>query len=81
VLTSDATAVPCLRRSERAAAALASGGALAGLGKSSWQLQWVTPDAQGRVEEAGAAHVWRHIFTASWVVCSTDAGSFLSQTI
>lgn len=40
-------------RSERAAAALAAGGPLAGLGKSSWQLQWVTPDEQGKVEEAG----------------------------
>ncbi|WIA12316.1 hypothetical protein OEZ85_012372 [Tetradesmus obliquus] len=40
-------------KSERAAAALAAGGPLAGLGKSSWQLQWVTPDEQGKVEEAG----------------------------
>ncbi|KAF6261333.1 hypothetical protein COO60DRAFT_1636916 [Scenedesmus sp. NREL 46B-D3] len=40
-------------RSDRAAAALAAGGPLAALGKSSWQLQWVTPDEQGKVEEAG----------------------------
>jgi hypothetical protein len=45
------------RRSERAAAALAAGGALGGLGKASWELQWVTPDEQGRVEEAGEAHL------------------------
>jgi hypothetical protein len=54
-------------RSERAAAVLP------GLGKSSWQLQWVTPDAQGRVEEAGGAcntHPTQQLLLMCIAVCS-----------
>lgn len=43
----------CACRSSRAETAFSPEGPLAGLKNSHWNLQWVLPEADGRVEEAG----------------------------
>ncbi|KAF8071299.1 hypothetical protein HT031_001382 [Scenedesmus sp. PABB004] len=52
--------------SERAAAALAAGGKLAGLGRSAWQQEWVTPSEEGLVAEAGVQLGMSDLSEADW---------------
>jgi len=53
--------VPCVCRSDRAAAALVAGGAVVQETPSSWQQQWVEPDDKGYVAAAGEEHYTSHI--------------------